>query len=146
MVIINRHTTTQRRSNKRRERPGSRTRDTIPSKAATATKTAPTVVTSAHAMIPSSQINPPAQLRQDFHECWQRWKSRDAEKKALVEPDKLQLEQEQRLFGEDADDDGSLCPAMLDVVIRLFGDIDYTDPERTSKLESSLSVQVGSDV
>lgn len=58
----------------------------------------------------------------------------------------MQLEQEQRLFGEDADDDGSLCTAMLDVVIRPFGDIDYTDPERTSKLESSLSVQVGSDV
>jgi hypothetical protein len=128
MVIINSDTTTERRSNKRRERPGSRARDTILSKAATATKTALTVVTSAHAILPPSQVNPPAQLHQDFHQCWQRWKSRDAEKKALVEPDKLQLEQERRLFGEDADDDGSLCPAMLDVVIRLFGDIDYTDP------------------
>jgi hypothetical protein len=43
--------------------------------------------------------------------------------------DKLQQEQErQRLFGGDGDDDGSLCIAMLDVVVRLFGDIDYTDP------------------
>jgi hypothetical protein len=41
----------------------------------------------------------------------------------------LQLErEEQRLFGGDVDDDRSLCLAMLDVVIRLFGDIDYTDP------------------
>jgi hypothetical protein len=38
--------------------------------------------------------------------------------------DRLQLEQEeQRLFGGDVDDDGSLCLAMLDVVIRLFGDM-----------------------
>ena len=42
---------------------------------------------------------------------------------------RLQLEQdEQRLFGGDSGDDKSLCLAMLDVVMRLFGDIDYTDP------------------
>ncbi|KAG4427328.1 hypothetical protein IFR05_017190 [Cadophora sp. M221] len=112
----------QRRSNRRRARPSLRTRHTIPSEAATTTKTAPAV------RLPPSQVNPPLQLCQDFHQCWQRWKSREAEKKALTELDKLQLEQDQMLFGEDADDDGSLCPAMLDVVIRLFGDIDYTDP------------------
>jgi hypothetical protein len=58
----------------------------------------------------------------------QRWKLRHAEE-AQAEMDRLQLEQErQRLFGGDGDDDGSLCLAMLDVVMRLFGDIDYTDP------------------
>jgi len=43
--------------------------------------------------------------------------------------DKMQLEQEQqRLFGGEVDDDVSLCPSMLNVVLHLFGDIDYIDP------------------
>lgn len=51
------------------------------------------------------------------------------EEEAQTEMDRLLLEQEQqRLFGGDSGDDGSLCLAMLDVVMRLFGDIDYTDP------------------
>jgi hypothetical protein len=68
-------------------------------------------------------------VRQDFDQCSQHWKFRQAEEEAQAGMDGLQLEQEeQRLFGGDVDDDGSLCLAMLDVVIRLFGDIDYTDP------------------
>jgi len=43
--------------------------------------------------------------------------------------DKLQiLERELSLYGGCPDDDVSLCPAMLDVVMSLFGDIDYIDP------------------
>jgi hypothetical protein len=43
--------------------------------------------------------------------------------------DKMQLEREQqRLFGGEVDDDVSLCPSMLNVVLCLFGDIDYIDP------------------
>jgi hypothetical protein len=46
---------------------------------------------------------------------------------AQAEMDRLHLER-QRLFGGDGDDDGSLCLAMLNMVMHLFGDIDYTDP------------------
>lgn len=43
--------------------------------------------------------------------------------------DKTQLEQEQqRLFGGDVDDDVSLCESMLQVVMHLFGGLDYADP------------------
>ena len=48
-----------------------------------------------------------------------------------MERNKLLLAQEQqRLFGGDIDDDVSLDlkPAMLEVVMRLWGDIDYMDP------------------
>ena len=44
--------------------------------------------------------------------------------------EKVQLEQaeQQRLYGGEVSDDVSLCPAMLSVVMSLFGDIDYIDP------------------
>ena len=81
--------------------------------------------------LPSDKTRPSPLFRQNFDQSWQRWKARQAEEKALAEMDKLQLEQEQlRLFGGDVDDDVSLDlkPAMLSVVMRLFGDIDYIDP------------------
>ena len=78
---------------------------------------------------PSSKASPSPLLRQDFDQCWQRWKLRQVEEEAQTEMDRLLLEQkQQRLFGGDSGDDGSLCLAMLDVVMRLFGNIDYTDP------------------
>lgn len=47
----------------------------------------------------------------------------------MEEMDRMQLEQEQmNLFGGDIDDDVSLCEPMLQVVFRLFGGLDYTDP------------------
>ena len=68
-------------------------------------------------------------MRQDFDQCSQHWKFRQAEEDAQAGIDRLKLEQEkQRLFNGDVNDDRSLCLAMLDVIIRLFGDIDYTDP------------------
>jgi hypothetical protein len=43
--------------------------------------------------------------------------------------DRLLLEQDlQMLFGGHKDDDRILCLEMLDVVMRLFDDIDYRDP------------------
>jgi hypothetical protein len=51
------------------------------------------------------------------------------EEEAQTEMDRLLLEQEQqRLFSGNSGDDGSLCLAILDVVMQLFGDIDYMDP------------------
>lgn len=79
--------------------------------------------------LPSDRTRPSPLFRQNFDQSWQRWKEREAEEKALAEMDKMQLEQEQLLlFGGDIDDDVSLCPAMLSVVMGLFGDIDYVDP------------------
>ena len=122
MAIKTSYTTTSTlRQNRRRERPGSRTRRTISHKA--------NILNDCNDPLPpSSKANPRPLLRQDFDQCWQRWKLRQVEE-AQTEMDRLLLEQEQqRLFGGDSGDDGSLCLAMLDVVMRLFGDIDYTDP------------------
>jgi len=81
--------------------------------------------------LPSDKSRPSPLLRQNFDQNWQRWKARQAEEKALAEMDKMQLEQQQfMLFGGELGDDVSLIPdtAMLDVVVGLFGDIDYIDP------------------
>jgi hypothetical protein len=79
--------------------------------------------------LPSDKTRPSPLLRQNFDQSWQRWKAREAEEQALAEMEKMQLEQEQqRLFGGEVDDDVSLCPSMLNVVLHLFGDIDYIDP------------------
>ena len=79
--------------------------------------------------LPSDRNKVSPALRQTFDQSWQRWKSREAEEAALVEMDKLQLEQEQiKLFGGNVGDDVSLCEPMLRVLSYLFGDIDYTDP------------------
>jgi hypothetical protein len=50
------------------------------------------------------------------------------QKEAQTRLDRLLLKQDEWiLFGGDRDDDRNLCLAMLDVIIRLFGDIDYMD-------------------
>lgn len=82
--------------------------------------------------LPSDKCKPSPLLHQNYTQSWQRWKAREAEEKALQEMEIRRMEQEQRrLFGGDVDDDVSfdlLCPAMLEVVFALWGDIDYTDP------------------
>lgn len=111
MAVTDSFTTPPHRQNRQRLRPGSRSRRTEAKFIITATKATP------------------PHLHHDFDQCWQRWKVRQAKEETQPGMDKLQQEQErQRLFGGDGDDDGSLCIAMLDVVVRLFGDIDYTDP------------------
>jgi hypothetical protein len=80
--------------------------------------------------LPSDKARPSPLLRENFHQTWQRWKAREAEEKALeAEKFKLEQQEQQRLYGGDGiSDDVSLCPAMLGVVMSLFGDIDYIDP------------------
>ena len=79
--------------------------------------------------LPSDKPRPSPLPRQSFDQSWERWKAREAEEKALAEMDKTQLEMEQqRLFGGDVDDDVSLCESMLQVVMHLFGGLDYADP------------------
>lgn len=134
MVIVNGYNvTSHHRQNRRRERPGSRTRRTITRKANIQYDTREGIMDALDTSVPlpSDKTKPSPLLRQNFDQSWQRWKARQAEERELAEMDKLQLEQEQqRLFGGDVDDDVSLDlkPAMLSVVMCLFGDIDYIDP------------------
>lgn len=135
MVGLNGYTTTpHHRQNRRRERPGSRTRRTITRKSLFQSECSEGLLdaldNSVYLPSDKGRSGPSPLMRQHFDQSWQRWKARQAEEKALAEMDKLQAEQEQQmlLFGGDEFDDVSLCPAMLNVVICLFGDIDYTDP------------------
>ncbi len=134
MVTTNGYTVTpHHRQNRRRERPGSRTRRTITRKANVQYDVHEGLLDArdAEVYLPSDKSRPSPLLRQNFDQSWQRWKARQAEEKALAEMDKMQFEQQQlMLFGGELGDDVSLIPdtAMLDVVVGLFGDIDYIDP------------------
>jgi len=92
--------TPHHRQNRRRERPGSRTRRTITRKANVQYDVYEGVLdardTEVH--LPSDIARPSPLLRQNFDQNWQRWKARQAEEKALAEMDRLQSEQEQLQF------------------------------------------------
>merc|ERR1712000_388887 len=101
MVTMNGYTVTpHHRQNRRRERPGSRTRRTITRKANVQYDVYEGVLdardTEVH--LPSDIARPSPLLRQNFDQNWQRWKARQAEEKALAEMDRLQSEQEQLQF------------------------------------------------
>jgi hypothetical protein len=119
------------RQNRRRERPGSRTRRSITRKFNIRDECEQGILDARDSSIPlpSDKAKPSPLLRQSFDQSWRRWKVRQAEEEAQAEKDKLLLEQERvLLFGGEVDDDVSLCIPMLQVVMSLFGDIDYTDP------------------
>jgi hypothetical protein len=119
------------RQNRRRERPGSRTRRTLTRKSNIQDACVQGIYDARDATVylPSDKPTPSPLLRQSFDQSWERWKAREAEQKALAEMDQTQLElEQQRLFGGDVDDDVSLCESMLQVVMDLFGDLDYADP------------------
>lgn len=132
MVILNGSTNSpHHRQNRRRERPGSRTRRTINHKSNIRYECSEGILEAYDPTIslPSYRSNPSPLLRHNFDQSWQRWKEREAEEKAMAELERIQHEREQqRLFGGDLDDDVSLCEPMLGVLMSLFGDIDYTDP------------------
>ncbi|KAG9232241.1 hypothetical protein BJ875DRAFT_381124 [Amylocarpus encephaloides] len=125
-------TTPNHRQNRRRERPGSRTRRTVTRKANIQAECTEGFLDAydSNVALPSDRARPSPLLRESVHQSWQRWKERAAEEQALEEMDRLQAvgREQQILYGGDVDDDVSLCPAMLDVVMSLFGDIDYIDP------------------
>jgi hypothetical protein len=133
MTILNGYTNAvpHHRQNRRRERPGSRTRRTISRKFNIRDECEEGILDArdTEVPLPSDKAKPSPLLRQNFDQSWQRWKARQAEETAQAEKEKLQLEQERiLLFGGEVDDDVSLCVPMLQVVMSLFGDIDYTDP------------------
>ena len=115
--------------NRRRERPGSRTRRTLTRKATVRCDVFEGVLHAhdAENYLPSDKARP-SPLGQNFDRNWQRWKARQAEQKALAEMDSMQSEHEQLQF--EVRDDTTLIPdeAMFSVVLSLFGDIDYIDP------------------
>jgi len=123
--------TPNHRQNRRRERPGSRSRRTITRKSSIQNEYTEGLLDAydSSVYLPSDKARPSPLLRENFHQTWQRWKAREAEEMAL-QLEKVQLEQaeQQRLYGGEVSDDVSLCPAMLSVVMSLFGDIDYIDP------------------
>lgn len=136
-MVNNGYTTTpNHRQNRRRERPGSRTRRTITRKSSVQFEYSEGILDAFDydVQLPSDKTRPSPLLRQNFDQSWQRWKTREAEEKALAlaEMQRVQLELEEqehlKLFGGDIDDDVSLCPGMLSVVMHLFGSIDYIDP------------------
>jgi len=127
--------TPNHRQNRRRERPGSRTRRTITRKASIQAEYAEGLIDAfdLDVRLPSDRSNPSPLLRQNFDNAWQKWKAREEEQKLEREERErellLELEREQlRLFGGEVDDDVSLFAPMLNVVWRLWGDIDYIDP------------------
>lgn len=135
MVTTNGYTVTpNHRQNRRRERPGSRTRRTVTRNASIHDEVHGGLVDAHDAAVhlPSDKSRPSPMLRQNFDRSWQRWQAKKEEEKALAEMDRLQSEQEQLtlLCGGELGDDVGLIPdaAMLDVVLVLFGDIDYIDP------------------
>jgi hypothetical protein len=139
MVITNGHSTgPHHRQNRRRERPGSRTRRTISRKGIQSNleeecREAILLARDASIYLPYDKPNPSPLLRENFDQSWQRWQSKKAkhiEEAALAETERSRLELEQlKLFGGDGcNDDVSLIAPMLRVVFDLFGDIDYADP------------------
>ena len=149
MAITGGYTVTpHHRQNRRRERPGSRTRRTITRKTSVQYDCAEGLLDARDNSVPlpSDKARPSPLLRQNLDQSWQRWKARQAEEKAIAVMDNMQLEQEQqRLFGGDfGDDDVSLIPAMLGVLERLFdGDLDYIDPILSHHIISCFSSLLG---
>ena len=128
-------TTPSHRQNRRRERPGSRTRRGITRKSAMQAEFAEGLIDAfdVDLRLPSDQSNPSPLLRHNFDNAWQKWKAREDEQKLKREvkarDSMVELEREQlRFFGGEVDDDVSLFAPMLNVVWRLWGDIDYIDP------------------
>jgi hypothetical protein len=78
-------------------------------------------------------------MRQNFDQSWQRWKARQAEERALVEMDNLQLlEQEQlRLFGGDVGED-----ELFRLGILYTEDGDITFDSEPNNIECDVPVQI----
>lgn len=112
------------RQNRRRERPGARTRKALSMREGIQHDFEEGIqVARDRTMWLPSEKYPPCSCGSCIVE---RAYDRDA---IHAEIDKNELLNEQRrLFGGDVDDDVSLLPAMLEVVHFLWGDIDYIDP------------------
>ncbi|KAI9733455.1 MAG: hypothetical protein M1818_007203 [Claussenomyces sp. TS43310] len=116
--------------NRRRERPGARTRHASSYRQAIRADIDKDPCVAHYRELDPFKPAKPSPLRQSLQQSWDNWKSREAEERAQAFLQRQQLEKEQcRLFGGHVDDDVSLLPGMLEVVRFLWGDIDfgYTD-------------------
>jgi hypothetical protein len=123
------------RQNRRRERPGARTRHALSRKEGLShlVQEGVSVARDKSIILPFEQARPSPLLRQSFDQSWQRWKVRGAvEKERERQRDEIEsMKREQRrLFGSpgDGQDDVSSILGMLRVVRFLWGDVDYVDP------------------
>jgi hypothetical protein len=112
------------RKNRRRERPGARTRKALSTRENFQQEYTEgrDIANDRTFQLPTEQYLPCScsicKCEREYD--WAQMRKED-------EIDELENEQ-RRLFGGDVGDDVSLLPAMLDVVRFLWGDIDYTDP------------------
>lgn len=119
-----------KRPTRRRERPGARARRAVARKSLQCNDITegydlahlPTPITSTY--IPKIQTSKDLSWKQQEDAEIQR------EYEMMVDRERIEMAIMQRRFfgGDEADDDVSLLPAMLDVVYSLWGGIDYTDP------------------
>lgn len=109
------------RQNRRRERPGSRTRRSINRRKSRLQSTILEDLDEAYYM---DNIEYPE--RPDHETVQQIWMPN--QKIALATIEELEQVELERIFGGDSWDDVSLCEPMLRVLSYLFGDTDYTDP------------------
>ena len=113
------------RKNRRRERPGSRTRRALTRRANIQYDFYEGVLDAqdAEVPLPSDNVRPYLLLYRNFDRSWQHWKARQAEEKALIQSEHERLQFE-------VGDVATLIPddAIRAVVLSLFGDIDYIDP------------------
>lgn len=75
-----------------------------------------------------------------YNTSWFRWTSVTLGTAAAARgTNRLLLEQDKQiLFGGERDDDRSLCLAILDMMIRVFGDIDCMNPKTYLTKQSSI--------
>ncbi|PQE12961.1 hypothetical protein CJF30_00002847 [Rutstroemia sp. NJR-2017a BBW] len=123
------------RKNRRRERPGSRARRSLSRKESLQSEVSEGLLEARDATLrlPSNRSRPSPVLRQNWEQSAARWRAREMEEKIAE-----MVREQRRMFGgegegegEDIDgvgEDVDLCPAMLEVVLRLWGDVDYADP------------------
>ncbi|RDW60000.1 hypothetical protein BP5796_11606 [Coleophoma crateriformis] len=131
------------RQNRRRERPGSRTRRSLSRKSALQLYEYDESILEARDPtfpLPSDRAKPSPLLRQNFDQSWQRWKAREAEEKAAVELVRLQQEHEQRLFGGDVGDDQL---HLSDILYDFFGEFNIVSDELPREKVSWLSLRQG---
>lgn len=121
-----------RRTNRRRERPGARARRALSRKSALSNDISEGFdIAYSPAKLPQGY---PSSKRPYAHQdsYWGQKERAEIQEEyqAMLERERIELEMEQRRFfgGDEADDDVSLLPAMLDVVHFLWGGIDYVDP------------------
>lgn len=118
------------RKNRRRERPGARARRALNRKYALSSEISEGINLALSSTVLPTTSNLPRCSCEDELRRAKETEEVMYEYQAMLDRERAEVKLEQRRFfgGDEADDDVSLLPAMLDVVHFLWGGIDYTDP------------------